>query len=46
MEYAQLNHDADHHGDHGVQDGHTDETESNADNTDPRDCQQNPVPDC
>lgn len=38
MEYAQLNHDADHHGDHGyhgdhsTQDDHIDEIDSRVDN--------------
>lgn len=38
MEYAQLNHDADHHSDHGyhgdpsTQDDHIDEIDSSADN--------------
>lgn len=43
MEYAQLNHDADHHSDHSVQDDHADETDNTADHGE---CKHDPVPDC
>lgn len=43
VEYAQLNHDADHHGDHSVQDDKAGETDNTADQGE---CEHDPAPDC
>lgn len=43
MEYAQLNRDADHHGDHSVQDDKAEETDNTADQGE---CEHDPAPDC
>ncbi|XP_070703754.1 platelet endothelial cell adhesion molecule [Pempheris klunzingeri] len=52
VEYAQLNHDTDqqddlsNHGDHCVQDGHTNEADSHVDNNTAEPEVNDPVPDC
>lgn len=51
VEYAQLNHDADHHsdhGNHGHHSDHTDEIDSSVDNNtaDHGEWKHDPMPDC
>lgn len=45
VEYAQLNHDADHHGDHGVPDDEAAGTTTDG-GADQRECEHDQAPDC